>query len=435
MSETLNTVPSDTTPSDDTTELLKHPLPQRLVHWFNAACFLFLWLTGIALITSQGYRLAPEFYTDAMLALFGGPVNLLNAHIYVGIVWFVIVVLTFLIDPYGLALRFLRDLRFTQNDFQWFALRGKSELDESVELPPQGAYNAGQKAFGWTVVLGIPVISLTGLLMFIGTGGGPVSQWMVLLHLLAVGVVIAFFIVHFTMAALLKEERPALRSMFKGAVTEDYAEHHHTEWYEKVKPRGGEPIRPRERFGIPRALGRQLGAAWRAVVNRPQRPLWSPYSAGFGIGLAVLLAFVLLGHGLGASGLFSRMGANGLALFAEDHVLANAYWGPTLLSGFWDYWLLWLGLGSVAGAFISAAAGGRLIPGVDRGELISPSTRIFLAITGGAIVGFATRFTRGCTSHQAISGGSLLATSAWVFVLAVFIGGFLTAFFFRRVWR
>ncbi len=415
--------------------LLKHPLPQRIVHWFNAGAFLFLWLTGIALISSPDYRLAPKIYTDAVIGLFGGPVNLLNAHIYVGIVWFTVIGLSFLVDPYGLALRFLRNLRLTKNDFRWFAVRGRAELDPSVKVPPQGAYNAGQKAFGWTVLLGVPTVAMTGILMFVGTGGGALSQWMVLLHLLAVGVIIAFFFVHFTMAGLIVEERPALRSMFKGSVTEDYAIHHHEEWYDEVKPKGGEYIDQSERFGLLRATGRLLGGAWQALVNRPQRPLWSPYSAGFGIGLAVLLAFVLLGHGLGASGLFSRLGANGPALFAQDYVLANAYWGPTLESGFWDYWLLWLGLGSMAGAFLSAAAGGRLQSGLDRGELISPRTRIFLAFAGGAIVGFATRFTRGCTSHQAISGGSLLATSAWVFVLAVFIGGFLTAFFFRKVWR
>ena len=35
------------------------------------------------------------------------------------------------------------------------------------------------------------------------------------------------------------------------------------------------------------------------------RPYLNPYLAGFGLGLTLLAAFVLLGHGLGASGAFT----------------------------------------------------------------------------------------------------------------------------------
>ncbi|MBN1947482.1 MAG: cytochrome b/b6 domain-containing protein [Bradymonadales bacterium] len=415
--------------------LVKHPLPQRLMHWFNAVFFFFLWFTGIALITSEGYRLAPRFYTDFVSGLFGSQTALLRAHIGAGIVWFAVVSLNFLIDPWGLALRFVRDLRWTKNDLGWFKVRVKHELDPKTELPPQGSYNAGQKAFGWTVILGVPSIGITGLLMVIGVGGHPVGSWMVFLHLIAVGLVIAFLIVHFSMAALIKEERPVLKAMFKGKVDPTYAEHHHQEWYQKVKARGGEPLDPAERFALPRAVWAVLRSRWKALASRPERPYWSPYLAGIGIGLAVLAAFLVFGHGLGASGLFSRIGAFGVATVAEDHVRGNAYWGPTLEEGFWGYWLLWMGIGTFVGGFISAALGGRLKAGVDRGELISPRLRIGLAIFGGALVGFATRFTRGCTSHQAISGGSLMATGSWVFMLSVFAGGFLAAIFLRRVWR
>ena len=58
-----------------------------------------------------------------------------------------------------------------------------------------------------------------------------------------------------------------------------------------------------------------------------------------------------------------------------------------------------------------------------------------LAVAGGGLVGFATRFTRGCTSHQALSNGALLSAGAWVFMLSVFAGGFAAAFVLRRFWR
>jgi hypothetical protein len=308
-------------------------------------------------------------------------------------------------------------------------------LDPKTEMPPQGAYNAGQKAFGATVLLGSVTIGATGALMWAGTGGGEAARWMVLLHLLAVGGVVAFFFVHFTMAALIKEERPALLSMFNGAVEQGYAEHHHAEWYEANQDRGGEAIGANEHFALPRAVLGLLLQGWRWLISRPRQDEWSPYAAGVGLGLTLLAAFVLMGHGLGASGLLSRLGAFGLAEIVPDHVAANAYWGPVLNQGLLDYWLFWSMVGTAAGGFVSAALGGRIKAGLDRGALISPGMRIGLAVLGGVLVGFATRFTRGCTSHQALSGGALLSLGSWVFMLAVFAGGFAAAFAFRRVWR
>jgi hypothetical protein len=237
------------------------------------------------------------------------------------------------------------------------------------------------------------------------------------------------------MAALLKVERPALKSMFSGLVDPEYASHHHGQWYDEHKRRGGEALRAEQRFGLPRAIGRALVRLGRWIASRSPQPEWSPYAAGIGLGLTVIAAFALWGHGLGASGLMSRLGAFGVALVAPDHIEMNDYWGPALDAGLADFWLLWLMLGTAAGGFVSAALGGRLDSGIDRGALVSPGMRIGLAVFGGALVGFATRFTRGCTSHQALSGGALLSLGSWVFMLSVFAGGFGAAFFLRRVWR
>jgi len=414
---------------------VKHPLPQRVLHWFNAACFLFLWLTGIGIVTTSGYRVAPEFYVNFINAIFGSNVALLHAHIGVGFVWITVLAVLFLVDPYGLSLRFLRDLVFTKNDLRWFMVRGKAELDKNTELPPQGAYNAGQKAFGWTVLLGATVIGFSGVAMSLGWGAQLFSSWMVFIHLIAVGGVVAFFVVHFSMAALISEERPALKSMFTGTVTEGYAEHHHAEWFEAHAEAGGEAIDRSERFALPRALGRSVLRLGQWAVNRPEGKEMSPFVAGIGLGLTVLAAFVITGHGLGASGVFSRLGAYGLATIAPDHVAANAYWGPVLGRGLADYWLLWSGIGVLIGGGLSALLGGRIEPGIDRGALVSIGWRLGLALLGGGLVGFATRFTRGCTSHQALSNGALLSVGGWVFMLSVFAGGFAAAFLLRRIWR
>ncbi|MEN8238609.1 MAG: cytochrome b/b6 domain-containing protein, partial [Actinomycetota bacterium] len=320
--------------------LVKHPLQQRIVHWFNAASFLFLWLSGIAIISNSGYQIGPGFYVDAVNSLFGGATNLLHVHVYVGMAWIGVLAVSFLVDPHGLSMRFLRDLVPTRNDLAWFKARPKAEIDPSTPLPDQGAYNAGQKAFGVVVLFGSVIIGASGLLMWFGTGGGNLSRALVLIHLIAVGVVIAFFFVHFSMAALITEERPALVSMVTGEVDADYVEHHHAEWYHD-HPDEGEPLNPDERFALPRAV---YGSVKRVVLrmhNATPQKFKSPYLMGIGLGLAVLGGFVLLGHGPGSSGFFSRLGAYSLAEVAPEHVASNAYWGPVLDRGLWDYWLTW----------------------------------------------------------------------------------------------
>ena len=61
-------------------------------------------------------------------------------------------------------------------------------------------------------------------------------------------------------------------------------------------------------------------------------------------------------------------------------------------------------------------------------------TRLLTAFTGGILIGFASRLARGCTSGVALSGGAQLAVSGWIFVIAMFVGGYIAAFLFRRLW-
>jgi formate dehydrogenase gamma subunit len=414
--------------------LVKHPLQQRIVHWYNAASFLFLWLTGIAIISNSGYQIGPRFYIDAVNGLFGGATRLLHVHVYVGMLWFGVLVVSFLLDPHGLSLRFLRDLVPTRNDLQWFKVKPKAEIfDPSLPLPDQGAYNAGQKAFGAVVLIGSTVIGTTGLLMWFGTGGGALGRSLVLIHLITVGAVIAFFFVHFAMAALMKEERPALKSMVTGNVDAEYVEHHHAEWY-REHGEEGEPLRAEERFALPRMVFGALKRVALRVHRAKPRAFGSPYLAGIGLGLSVLAGFMLLGHGPGASGFFSRLGAFTVAGVAPDQVASNAYWSSALSDGLWDYWLTWTVGGIAIGGFVSALLAGRIKFGIDRGSLISRPTRLVFALSGGIVVGVATRLARGCTSHH-LSEAALLSAGSWLFLAAVFVGGFGTAFAFKKVWR
>ena len=62
-------------------------------------------------------------------------------------------------------------------------------------------------------------------------------------------------------------------------------------------------------------------------------PYASPYLAGVGVGVVLLLAFVLMGRGLGASGAFSSVVAAAVTTAAPGHATGNAFYTRYLDGG------------------------------------------------------------------------------------------------------
>ena len=61
--------------------------------------------------------------------------------------------------------------------------------------------------------------------------------------------------------------------------------------------------------------------------------------------------------------------------------------------------------------------------------------RLLLALGGGLLMGIGARLALGCTSGQALTGGALLSVGGWIFMMAVFAGGYAVAVLVRREWR
>jgi len=168
------------------------------------------------------------------------------------------------------------------------------------------------------------------------------------------------------------------------------------------------------------------------------KPYSNPYVAGFGLGLVLLAAFVIMGRGLGASGAFSSTVAVIVDTVAPQHARANQFYSGYLGEGAGNPlmdWLVFEVIGIFAGGFLSAALAGRIRKMVERGPSISSGGRLFFAFVGGALMGIGSKLARGCTSGQALTGGALLGVGSWAFMLAVFAGGYAAAWFMRRQWR
>ncbi len=215
----------------------KHHVAIILLHWFNAIVWLIELTTGIALITSPTFRVAPSWYTEMMRTAFGAS-NLLRFHIVLGVTW-IIVFVVYGVFGYKNYLHhevLTREIGLDKDDLDWLRIRTLHLLKRSSEkLPPQGVYNAGQKLFAFLVYAALPVIAITGLIMAFHLFGGSVIAWAMLLHFVAVGMVVSGLMIHVYMGAVFPEERPAFFSMITGMVSELYAYKHHYKWWREVK--------------------------------------------------------------------------------------------------------------------------------------------------------------------------------------------------------
>jgi uncharacterized membrane protein YedE/YeeE len=169
-------------------------------------------------------------------------------------------------------------------------------------------------------------------------------------------------------------------------------------------------------------------------MERNPNKFWNPYLAGVALGLVLATTFLVMGAGLGASGGSLRMGVAALSTFAPGHVAATPPLARAVTAEH-PNWLVFELFGVVLGGFVAAYTSGRLKAEVLKGPRISTASRLVLALAGGVIMGIAARFTRGCASGQALSGGALLSVGSWIFFMAFFAGGYGLAYFVRREYR
>jgi uncharacterized membrane protein YedE/YeeE len=160
-----------------------------------------------------------------------------------------------------------------------------------------------------------------------------------------------------------------------------------------------------------------------------------PYVAGAGLGFVLIAAFVLTGHGVGASGAFAAGAAGTIAAVAPDTAASNPFFARYVTEAEpWRNWLVFEIAGVILGGFLSAFWAGRLRRTVDRGDGVTVRARLIRAAGGGALMGAGAVLARGCTSGLALSGGALLSVGSWAFMIGAFAAGFAAAPIVRRSW-
>lgn len=184
-------------------------------------------------------------------------------------------------------------------------------------------------------------------------------------------------------------------------------------------------IKPKRSFSLKKIFQREA----KAYIN--------PYVGGALLGLVLFISYFITGSGLGASGGLSRYVAYIEDLIAPGHIdqvpylinMAGGERNPL------DNWIVLVTTGVIIGGFVSGTVNGRTKFETNKGPNISNRTRWFMSFFGGILFTYGARLARGCTSGQALSGGSTLSAGSWAVMLAIFGGAYALAYFARRLWN
>ena len=123
---------------------------ERVLHWFVAASFFTLLLSGLGL-----YSRLFHGYFD----LFGGGVGAILAHKYAGVVFFFSSLLLFFNHAGGM-------FTFDEDDRKWIRSLG-GYLSKNPEHINSGKFNAGQKLFGLFMGIATLLLGVTGIINWI----------------------------------------------------------------------------------------------------------------------------------------------------------------------------------------------------------------------------------------------------------------------------
>jgi uncharacterized membrane protein YedE/YeeE len=176
-------------------------------------------------------------------------------------------------------------------------------------------------------------------------------------------------------------------------------------------------------------------AATGANARTAARAYWNPYLTGVLLGLVLLATYAVTGRGLGATGAFGAVAAWLAGLVSTENASTNI-----VLAKYWndgaplESWTLFLLIGAFVGALVSGIAGRRIQSSVERGPRVTDGQRLALAFIGGFVAAYGAKIAKGCTSGQALTGGSILNVGSLVFMLAVFASAYALAYLVRKEW-
>ena len=199
-------------------ELPRHSLYTRIVHWTSAAFFILALLSGFAIYTPWLFH--------ALTPLFGGGATTRLLHPWFGIGF----CLAFSLQ----ILNWSREMAWTADDSRWMGrIREYVSNAETREPEYVGFFNAGQKAYFWTIAASVFLFLITGIPMwFPETFGRFATAISLVIHDITALVMLVGFIIHIYEGTA--AQPGTFQSMTRGTVERRWAWTHHPAWYRRV---------------------------------------------------------------------------------------------------------------------------------------------------------------------------------------------------------
>jgi formate dehydrogenase subunit gamma len=199
-------------------EIVRYAPATRINHWIVAISFVLLALSGLAL-----FHPAMFWLTN----LFGGGTWTRILHPFIGIV---MIVAFFL-----LGAKMWSDNRMTPRDRQWLKRFRDVAENREENVPEVGRYNAGQKLIYWVIVVCLPLLLLSGIVIWRSYFAEyfPIEliRLGALVHAFFAFVLIVAIVIHIYAAIWV---RGSVRAMTRGTVSYGWAWKHHRLWFREA---------------------------------------------------------------------------------------------------------------------------------------------------------------------------------------------------------
>jgi formate dehydrogenase subunit gamma len=207
--------------------ITRYTTANRVNHWINAGCFVVLVLSGLSMFHPMLYFLS---------GLFGGGQWARAAHPWFGV--------ALLVSYIGMIIQFWRVNLWSRDDIAWIKAFPRVAVNDDEHVPAVDRNNPGQKAVFWAMTFLIPVLFVTGLLIwevYFGRATSiAVQRVALLIHSLAALAAILVWIAHVYAAIWIRD---SVRSMTQGYVTPGWAWHHHRKWFWRLaSSQPGDPV-------------------------------------------------------------------------------------------------------------------------------------------------------------------------------------------------
>ena len=200
-------------------ELLRHPVYTRIVHWTSAAFFILSLLSGFAIYTPWLFHV--------LTPIFGGGAMTRLLHPWFGI--------GFCVAFAFQILNWLSEMTWTADDSRWMR-RIRQYVSNADEGEPEyvGFFNAGQKAYFWTIAVSLILFLITGIPMWFPEIFGRISvDISYVVHDIAALAMLVGFIVHLYEGTA--AQPGTFQSMTRGTVERRWASTHHPAWYRRAR--------------------------------------------------------------------------------------------------------------------------------------------------------------------------------------------------------